>query len=96
MATNLNAKSTELSLTKENCLKVQGYSDGFDNGVTDELKTADFKFLGAEWGNGYGHCNMTTQAKGRIYDCAVTRLLSSDGGKTAFAATTIGVSCTKR
>jgi hypothetical protein len=90
------SKTIELPLNKQNCSKIDGSTEGYEKAVRDDLKTADYRFIEAEWGSGYGLCNMTVQAKGRLYDCYIEKILSSDGGKTAFAHAGIGTTCTKR
>ncbi|MBU3588754.1 hypothetical protein [Polynucleobacter sp. 80A-SIGWE] len=93
------AANIKLDMTQGNCKKVNGVTQGYEDAVINNLNTSDIQIIKAEWGTGYGLCNMKVRANGRLYDCDIPDILSSDNGKTAFAAarTTYGATrCTKR
>ena len=86
------SKNTQL-VGAENCAKIDGWTTSFIEGVESStmLPKRKLEFLFARQ-KGYTCMAVFDTPKG-VFNCPVLMILSSDGGKTAFAQTLGGVRC---
>jgi hypothetical protein len=88
---SLHAKNIELQDNQKNCEKIDGYGQGDIMAIARKFKVSmrSVRFIGAEWSYGpYGskECLLIFDTDFGPKKCTVLYILSSDGGKTAFAS----------
>lgn len=84
------SKNRELPMTKESCAKIDGYGeqDKFAIANSFGVSISSIKFLGAKWAYGrWGsqECLLEFDTAAGPKRCQITRILTDDNGKTAFA-----------